>query len=259
MSTEGNLYETIDFGHRDNPTPCYDNATSRYEQALPEMDTTQPTFYPPPPAYAEVPPELQLEGMVNPPPYHINNPSEGAFSRPMVIPSSGWTHPQEVGISLPQPNNNQKMFQKPPPMYNPGFLKSQISKATVPDAVFPSPPHTMIPGIMPPLQYPHNCPVPGTVIVNTVQPMVVTTQTTVISTQTPPYKDYLVWSILNLIFCCLIFGIVALIFSLQTQSSKKHQDWESAKKYSCVALGFNVAAMLLGIVVVIVIIALSLH
>ncbi|PIO32927.1 hypothetical protein AB205_0029790 [Aquarana catesbeiana] len=244
MSTEGNSYEAVDFGHQDNPPP-YDNATSRYEQSLPVMDTTQPTFYPPPPDYLEVLSESQPGGMVNPP------------SPPPPYP--GPPPPQEMVISLPQPNNNRKIFQKPLPMNNPEFLTTQISEPTEPEA-FPSPPPTMIPRMMPPLQDPQNCPVPGTMIVNTVQPMVVTTQTTVIPTQKPHCKEYMVWSFVNLIFCCFICGIAALIYSAKTSSSKMNQDWESAKKYSCVALVCNLAATLLGSAIVIVLIVpLTLH
>ncbi|XP_040182738.1 extensin-like [Rana temporaria] len=234
MSTEGNSYEGVDFGHQDNPPPYYDNATP---QSLPVMNTTQPTFYLPPSDYSE----SQPGGMVNPPPYHINNPSEGTFPGPMVIPSPEPAHPQEMGISHPQPSNNRKKcIQKPLPMYNPELLTPQIPRPTVPEA-FPLP--TMIPGMMAPLQDLQNSPVPGTEFVHTVQPMVVTTQTTVISTHTPPCKDYLTWSILNIIFCCFIFGTVALIFSLQTRSAKRRRDWDLAMEKSHKAFRFNVAAI----------------
>lgn len=202
MSTEGNSHEAVDFGHQNNPPP-YDNATSRYEQSLPVMDTTQPTFDLPPPDYLEVLSESQPGGMFNPPP-------------PPQYPDPP-PPPQEMVISLPQPNNNRKIFQKPLPMYNPEFLTPQISETTEPEA-FPSPPPTMIPGTLPPLQDPQNCPVPGTMIINTVQPMVVTTQTTAISTQTPPCKDYLAWSIVNVIFCFFICGIPALIYSIKVRN-----------------------------------------
>ncbi|XP_077312536.1 uncharacterized protein LOC143933497 [Lithobates pipiens] len=255
MSIEGNVYESIDFGQRDNPTPCYDNATSGCQQALPEMDATQGISYPPPPKYAQTLPDMQPGGVGNPPPYYINNPSN----------NPGWTHPQEASISLPQPNKNHQQIQMPPPMSNSQFLTLQLSEPMAPGTVmpqpmaFPSPQFAMVPGMMPPQQYPQNCPYPGTMMVNTVQPMVVTTQTTVFSNTPPPCRDYLPWSILNLLCCCLIFGIVALIFSLQTRSAKKYQDWESAKRKSRLALGFNLTAMLLGIAIIIIIIVLSVY
>ncbi|XP_040183051.1 proline-rich transmembrane protein 1-like [Rana temporaria] len=227
MYEEDNSYETLDLGHWDNPTPCYDNPTPCYDLALPEMDTTERTFYPPALEYVEVLPDLQPGGMVNPTPYHINNPSEGTFSMPTVTPSPGRRHPQDVRLPFRQHNNSHQIIQKPPPMYNPGYL--------------------------PPQQYPQNFPVPGTMMGNTVQPTVVTTQTTVSSTPTPPCRDYLPWSIFNLLCCCCCFGIVALFFSLQTQSAKKNRDLESAQRKSRVALGFNLAAMLLGISLIIIV------
>ncbi|XP_040183050.1 interferon-induced transmembrane protein 10-like [Rana temporaria] len=249
MSLEDNLYEAPDFGHQDNPPSCY-------EQAIPVMDTQQPTFYPGPPEYVEVLPDLPPRGIVNPPPNLINNPSEGAFSKPTVIPSQRWTYPQEVGISRQQPNNNQQIIQRPPPMHNPEFLTQTVPRTVfLQPMVYPSPQSAMTPGMMPLQQYPQNCAVPGTMVINTVQPTMVTTQTTMISTQgqAPPCRDYLPWSIVNLIFCCLIFGIVALVFSLQTRSAKKYQDWESAQRKSRAALGFNLAAMLLGIALIIIV------
>ncbi|PIO32925.1 hypothetical protein AB205_0029780 [Aquarana catesbeiana] len=240
MSLEDNVYEAPDFGHQENPTSCY-------EQALPVMDTKQPKFDPDPPEYVEVLPDSTPRGIVNPPPYHINKASEVTFSRPMVIPSPGWTHPQEVGISLQQPNNNQQIIQRPPPMPNPEFLTQTVPKTVYPQPMAYSPQSATIPGMMPLQQYPQHCPVQGTTIVNNVQPTVVTTQTTVIASQTPHCRDYLPWSIVNLIFCCFIFGIVALIFSLQTRSAKRYGDWQSAERKSRVALGFNLAALLLGI------------
>ncbi|XP_077312157.1 uncharacterized protein LOC143933077 [Lithobates pipiens] len=223
MSTEGNSKEAVDFGHQDNPPPYYENATSRYEQSLPVMDTTQPPFYPPPPDYLQVLSESQPGGMVNPPPYPSPPP------------------PQETGISLPQLNNNdQKIFQKPPQMDDPQFSTPKISEPTD----LPSSPPAKTPEMLPPWQDPQNCPVPATVIVNAVQPKVVTTQTTKISSPTPPCRDYLAWSIVTLLYC-FIFGIPALIYSIQTRSAIRHRNWELAKRKSLKAGRCNMYALAL--------------
>ncbi|XP_077312156.1 uncharacterized protein LOC143933076 [Lithobates pipiens] len=226
MSTEGNWKEAVDFGHQDNPPPYYQNATSRYEQSLPVMDTTQPSFYPPPPDYLRVLSESQPGGMVNLPP-HPPYPSPPP--------------PQEMGISLPQPNkNDRKIFQKPLPMDDPQFSTPKISEPTD----LPSPPPAMTPKMLPPWQDPQNCPVPATVIVNAVQPMVVTTQTTKISSPTPPCRDYLAWSIVTLLYC-FIFGIPALTYSIQTRSAIRHRNWELAKRKSLKAGRCNYYALIL--------------
>lgn len=110
----------------------------------------------------------------------------------------------------------------------------------------PSPQSATIPGMIPLQQYPQNCPVQGTTIINNVQPTVVTTQSTVIASQTPHCRDYLPWSIVNLIFCCFIFGIVALIYSIKTRSAIKQRNWELAMKRSRMSLRFNVSAFILA-------------
>ncbi|XP_077312535.1 uncharacterized protein LOC143933494 isoform X2 [Lithobates pipiens] len=213
MSTEGNWKEAVDFGYQDNPPPYYENATSRYEQSLPVMDTTQPPFYPPPPHYLQVLAESQ-------PPYPA-------------------PPPQEMGISLPQLNNNdQKIFEKPLPMDDPQFSTPKISEPTD----LPSSPPAMTPKMLPPWQDPQNCPVPGTAIVNAVQPMVVTTQTTKISSQTPPCRDHLAWSIVTLLYC-FIFGIPALTYSIQTRSAIRHRNWQLAERKSRMSLRCNLSAL----------------
>ncbi|KAM3921166.1 dispanin subfamily A member 2b-like [Leptodactylus fuscus] len=63
-----------------------------------------------------------------------------------------------------------------------------------------------------------------------------------------PQKDYLVWSILNLICCCLPLGIVALIYSIKTRDATHQNDTFSAGKHSRTAFKLNISATVIGII-----------
>ncbi len=45
-------------------------------------------------------------------------------------------------------------------------------------------------------------------------------------------KDYLIWSILMIVFCCLPFGVGGLIFSIKARDYKKAGNWEAAQNSS---------------------------
>lgn len=77
--------------------------------------------------------------------------------------------------------------------------------------------------------------------------VIITTQPTVMVLPQPAYKDYLAWSILNLICCNLIFGIVAVVFSSKTRDAVRRGDCTSAAQYSRTTFIFNVTALVLGI------------
>ncbi|XP_069803825.1 dispanin subfamily A member 2b-like [Dendropsophus ebraccatus] len=70
--------------------------------------------------------------------------------------------------------------------------------------------------------------------------------------QPPPQKDYLVWSVLNLICCCLPLGIVALIFSIKTRDATYQNNAPLAAKHSHTAKALNIAATVIGVVVIII-------
>jgi len=61
---------------------------------------------------------------------------------------------------------------------------------------------------------------------------------------TPP--NYLAWSILNMIFCCLPFGIVGLVYAIQANSAA---DAVTAYDASTKAKAWNLAATIIGAVV----------
>ncbi|XP_056399795.1 dispanin subfamily A member 2b-like [Hyla sarda] len=80
---------------------------------------------------------------------------------------------------------------------------------------------------------------------------VVTMQPGPVSYQ-PPQKDYLVWSIINLICCCLPLGIAALIFSIKTRDATHQNNASLAAKHSGTAKNLNIAATVIGVVVTII-------
>jgi hypothetical protein len=63
--------------------------------------------------------------------------------------------------------------------------------------------------------------------------------------QVPP-PNYLAWSICNLIFCCLPLGIVALVFSVQSQSAAQRGDMAEAERTANTAKTCNMIATIGG-------------
>jgi hypothetical protein len=64
----------------------------------------------------------------------------------------------------------------------------------------------------------------------------------------PKYpNDYLKFSIVNLIFCNILLGIISMIFSLKTRENNVKLDIKKAIKYSKLALIFNVITLITGI------------
>lgn len=60
-------------------------------------------------------------------------------------------------------------------------------------------------------------------------------------------KSYLVWSILTTVFCCLVPGIVAIIFSSQVSSKYYSGDLEGAKRASRNAEIWIIVSFVLGV------------
>ncbi|KAG9465987.1 hypothetical protein GDO78_017386 [Eleutherodactylus coqui] len=63
----------------------------------------------------------------------------------------------------------------------------------------------------------------------------------------PTYDDYMCWSIVSLLCCCLPIGVAALIFSCKTQDANARQDLNSARSYSSTARTLNLIAVVLGV------------
>ncbi|XP_069596876.1 dispanin subfamily A member 2b-like [Ranitomeya imitator] len=71
-----------------------------------------------------------------------------------------------------------------------------------------------------------------------------------------PQKDYLVWSIVNLICCCLPIGLAAVIYSVKTRDATHQNNAALASKHSGTAYKLNIAATVVGIIVIIVFIVI---
>jgi hypothetical protein len=69
----------------------------------------------------------------------------------------------------------------------------------------------------------------------------------IILPQKPPH-DYLVWSVANLVFCNLLFGIAALVFSLKTRSSVRNNYLAKAYASSRTAFALNLIATIFGLI-----------
>ncbi len=82
-------------------------------------------------------------------------------------------------------------------------------------------------------------------------------ETTNPDAQQPPRKpdNYLPWAILSTLFCCMPFGIVAIVYSARVDSEWNAGRYESAidaaasaKKWTWVSVGIFAAAALLYVI-----------
>ncbi len=85
-------------------------------------------------------------------------------------------------------------------------------------------------------------------------------QTTNAETQQPPQKpdNYLVWAILVTLFCCLPFGVAAIVYSSRVDSEWNAGRYEaakaaaaSAKKWSLIGAGIGAAAVLIYVIFIV--------
>ncbi|XP_056400023.1 dispanin subfamily A member 2b-like [Hyla sarda] len=72
----------------------------------------------------------------------------------------------------------------------------------------------------------------------------------------PPPSDHLVWSIMNLICCCMPLGLAALIFSIKTRNAHYENDAPLAAGHSHTAKALNIAATVIGMVIIIIFLAI---
>ena len=78
--------------------------------------------------------------------------------------------------------------------------------------------------------------------------------------QTPPIPNYLVWSILVTLFCCVPFGIVGIVYSVMADNAKQYGDFaraiECAKKAKLwLLIGFIPMVIFYAIYLVIIVVA----
>ncbi|KAG8547613.1 hypothetical protein GDO81_027942 [Engystomops pustulosus] len=123
--------------------------------------------------------------------------------------------------------------QYPPPVGAPQY---NYPASPGPQYAHPTPPGYMnpaYPGAGIPMQHP--------------TPVLVTTQPAIAVVPQPAYKDYMPWSIVNMILFCLPLGILALVFSLQTKDAIRQRDNVTAAQRSRSAFTVNVVALVLGL------------
>lgn len=60
-------------------------------------------------------------------------------------------------------------------------------------------------------------------------------------------RDYLGWSIVNLLFGYGLFGIIPLVFSLTCRNEKSNNNFHAAKTMSTFALVFNILVTIAGV------------
>lgn len=66
-----------------------------------------------------------------------------------------------------------------------------------------------------------------------------------------PVPNYLVWSILSTVLCCLPFGIVSIVYSTQVNSKQAAGDYQGALDSSRKAKTWAIASAVAGIVITI--------
>lgn len=87
-----------------------------------------------------------------------------------------------------------------------------------------------------------------------VQPVVTVHSQTAISILTrpePPIDSYIGCSIFVLLFCCLPFGIVALVFASQSRSREAVRDFPGARQASSQAKFWSFAGFFTGLVILV--------
>ncbi|XP_077312537.1 uncharacterized protein LOC143933498 [Lithobates pipiens] len=144
---------------------------------------------------------------------------------------------------------NKKEEYPPNPAYSTGYPTYPGSPAYP-----PNPPGFSSNPVYPPNQVPTYSHVPPPYYGGQPQPGAIvttqlnSTQPNVMVLPQPAYKDYLAWSVVNLIFFNLILGIVALVFSHKTRDAVRRGDSFAAGSYSRTAFSLNVSALVLGII-----------
>ena len=69
-----------------------------------------------------------------------------------------------------------------------------------------------------------------------------------VSVQTACIRDYMVWSIVNIFLGGILFGLAALLLSIQTRARKEAGDLLGARRMSKITLLFNVFTTLISFV-----------
>jgi hypothetical protein len=62
-------------------------------------------------------------------------------------------------------------------------------------------------------------------------------------------ENYMVWSVLNILFCCLCLGFVSCYYSMETNNSKVRGDIQGALNASRTARTLNIITTCLGLII----------
>ncbi len=128
----------------------------------------------------------------------------------------------------PKPAEENPLFkQTPPPFNGEGSMNQQVPPAA--PAPAPKPLIDPAPYVAPQSQ--QNSPAQS------------------IEATEPMPNTYLVWSVLATVMCCLIPGIVAIIYSSKVSSRYYAKDYEGAKRASDMAQYWIIGSIVVGIVV----------
>ncbi|KAM9298969.1 interferon-induced transmembrane protein 3-like [Gastrophryne carolinensis] len=65
---------------------------------------------------------------------------------------------------------------------------------------------------------------------------------------TSPQRDYLGWSICNLLCCCWPLGVASLIYSVKTRDARYYNDSTLEAEHSSKSLKLNIAALVVGLI-----------
>lgn len=140
--------------------------------------------------------------------------------------------------------------------YDPEEARRRAEKASTPPPVIPRPPvQPMAPPPAPPQPAPYN---PGTQpfgnepVQNPVNPAPYRGH------QEPMPPTFLVWSVLATVLCCLIPGIVAIVYSSMVSSKYYAKDYEGARRCSRLAEIWIIASIVLGVITAAVYVPISL-
>jgi len=65
----------------------------------------------------------------------------------------------------------------------------------------------------------------------------------------PPVPDYLIWSIITTLCCCLPLGVVGIIFSILGKNDLQAGKYDDAVKKSKIAFWCNIAGLVGGVII----------
>ena len=65
----------------------------------------------------------------------------------------------------------------------------------------------------------------------------------------PSVPDYLIWSIITTLCCCLPLGVVGIIFSVLGKTDLRNGDYNEAMKKSKIAFWCNLVGLISGLLI----------